>query len=83
MQLVVEGPLKQKSSQTLDNTYWELKILSVELLVCLHVGFESLLVLEGLGADGTLQHPVLAVGADVSLEKIAVGELYVAELAQQ
>lgn len=43
-------------------------ILSVELLVCLHVGFEGLLVLEGLGTDGTLQHPVLAVGADVSLE---------------
>lgn len=58
-------------------------ILSVELLVCLHVGFEGLLVLEGLGTDGTLQHPVLAVGADVGLVKIAVGELHIAELAQQ
>lgn len=58
-------------------------ILSVELLVCLHVGFEGFLVLEGLGTDGTLQQPVLAVGADVGLVKVAVGKLHVAELAQQ
>lgn len=51
--------------------------------MCLHVSLEGLLVLEGLRTDGTLQHPVLAVGADVSLEKIAVSELHVAELAQQ
>lgn len=49
----------------------------------LHVGLEGLLVLEGLGTDGTLQQPFLAVGTDVGLEKIAVRELHIAELAQE
>ena len=58
-------------------------ILPEGLLVCLHVGIEGFLVFEGLGTEGTLQHSVLGMGADVSLVNIAVRELYIAELALQ